>query len=120
MPKLLFRLRNVPDDEAQEVRELLEKHDVEFYETSAGNWGISLPGLWLSDVSDYSRARTLLDSYQAQRATQQRALYQALRDSGEAPTFWKLLKTKPLVICVQLLAVALLLFLSIRLFPGLF
>ena len=43
MSKLLFRLRNVPDDEADEVRELLTQHSIEFYETGAGNWGISMP-----------------------------------------------------------------------------
>ena len=119
MPKLLFRLRNVPDDEAQEVRELLDGNGVEFSETSAGNWGISLPGIWLADASDYTRARALLDCYQDQRAAQQRANYQALRARGQAPTFWRLLAAKPLVVCLQVLALALLILLSIRLFPGL-
>jgi hypothetical protein len=85
VPKLLFRLRNVPDDEAQEVRELLDENGVEFYETSAGNWGISLPGIWLADASDYTRARALLDCYQDQRAAQQRANYQALAHAGRPP-----------------------------------
>lgn len=120
MPKLLFRLRNVPEDEAQEVRELLFDNNLDFYETSAGNWGISLPGIWLADASDYPRARELLDIYQAQRAQQERAKFQTLRDSGQAPTFWSLLAARPLVIIIQLAALALLVFLSIRLFPGLF
>jgi hypothetical protein len=119
VPKLLFRLRNVPDDEAQEVRELLDENGVEFYETSAGNWGISLPGIWLADESDYHQARALLDSYQDQRAAQQRANYRELRSRGQAPTFWRLLAAKPLVVCLQVLALALLTLLSIRLFPGL-
>ncbi len=120
MPKLLFRLRNVPEDEILEVRELLDANDVNFYETSAGNWGISLPGLWLSDASDYPRARELLDTYQAQRAQRERAKYQALRDSGQAPTFLSLLAAKPLVIVIQLGALFLLGLISVRLFPGLF
>ena len=118
MPKLLFRLRNVPDGEAQEVRERLDENDVDFYETSAGNWGISLPGIWLTDASDYTRARALLDSYQDQRAAQQRANYHALRARGQAPTFWRLLVARPLVVFFQVLALALLILLSIRLFPG--
>ena len=47
MALLLFRLRNVPDDEADEVRHLLNENSIEFYETSAGNWGISMPAIWL-------------------------------------------------------------------------
>ena len=45
MSKLLFRLRHVPEDEAEEVRALLEQNSIEFFETFAGNWGISLPAL---------------------------------------------------------------------------
>ena len=38
MSKLLFKLRNVPDDEALEVRELLELNDIDYFETTPGNW----------------------------------------------------------------------------------
>lgn len=53
MSKLLFKLRGVPDDEADEIRALLAEKQIEYYETSAGNWGISLPALWLQDDSRY-------------------------------------------------------------------
>ncbi|MEE3087569.1 MAG: DUF6164 family protein, partial [Pseudomonadota bacterium] len=42
MAKLLFRMRDVPDDEAEEVRELLTQNKITFFETFAGNWGISM------------------------------------------------------------------------------
>ena len=47
MSKLLFKMRHVPEDEAQEVRELLASNKIEFFETFAGNWGVSMPALWL-------------------------------------------------------------------------
>ena len=34
MSVLLFRLRNVPEDEAEDVRELLNKNGFEFYENN--------------------------------------------------------------------------------------
>ena len=42
MPLQLFNLRGVPEDEAEDIRQLLDEHEIEFYETSAGNWGVSL------------------------------------------------------------------------------
>ena len=68
MSKLLFRMRNVPDDEAQEVRELLDANDIEYFETFSGNWGISLPAIWLPREEQFAAARSLLDHYQAERA----------------------------------------------------
>jgi hypothetical protein len=119
MSKLLFKLRNVPEDEAIEVRELLDANAIDYFETTPGNWGISMPGLWLSNADDFPRARALLDEYQTARAQRERARFDALRATGEAPTLWQLLRAKPLVVSIQLIAIALLAYLSLRLFPGL-
>ena len=48
MPTLVFRLRNVPEDEADDVRALMDENEFDWYETSAGNWGIAMPGIWIS------------------------------------------------------------------------
>lgn len=119
MSKLLFKLRNVPEDEAIEVRSLLDEHEIDYFETTPGNWGISMPGLWLADAADFPRARALLDDYQTRRRLTEREKYAALRERGEAPTTWTLLRAKPLVVGLQLLALGLILYLSVRLFPGL-
>ena len=58
MPELLFKLRNVPDDEAEEVRQLLNDHEINFYETRAGGWGISMPGIWLPDDRQFKGVGT--------------------------------------------------------------
>jgi hypothetical protein len=98
MSKLLFKLRNVPEDEAIEVRELLDANAIDYFETTPGNWGISMPGLWLSNADDFPRARALLDEYQTARAQRERARFDALRATGRprpsgnccAPSRWSL------------------------------
>ena len=49
MPSLLFKLKDVPDDEAEEVRQLLAAEDIEFYETEAGSFGLSFAAIWITD-----------------------------------------------------------------------
>lgn len=64
----LFRLRNVPDDEAEDIRNLLTKHHFDYYETPAGNWGVSMPAIWLQNDDQLDRAKILIDEYQQQRS----------------------------------------------------
>ncbi len=82
-----FPLRNVPDDEAEDVRDLLDSNKIEFYETTAGNWGISSPGIWLKHDDDLTRARSLLDAYQHERTIEQQQKYAQLRREGKHRTF---------------------------------
>lgn len=96
MSKLLFRLRQVPDDEAEEVRALLDEHGIETYETSAGNWGISMPALWLQDASRYNEARALLDQYQAERAARMRQAYLEDLREGRAESMFTSFRRHPL------------------------
>jgi len=63
----IFSLRNVPDDEADEIRALLQEHTIDYYETPAGNWGISMPALWLNDEAQLEQARALIEQYQQER-----------------------------------------------------
>ncbi|WCN07869.1 DUF6164 family protein [Marinomonas mediterranea] len=68
MAKLVFRLKNVPDDEVNEIRQLLDEHDIPFYETSAGRWQISLAGIWVKDNQLAIKARQLIVEDQNIRA----------------------------------------------------
>lgn len=87
MPILFFNLRGVPEDEADDVRELLSANGIEFYETSAGMWGISLPAIWLRQQDDMPAARQLFQSYQLERAQRQRALYAERQQLDRQPGF---------------------------------
>ncbi|MCX7033145.1 MAG: DUF6164 family protein, partial [Arenimonas sp.] len=50
MAKLLLNLRNVPDDEADEVRDLFVTHAIDVYETKPSLWGVSAGGIWLANA----------------------------------------------------------------------
>ena len=83
MSKLLFRLRNVPIDEAQDIRELLEDNDIAYFETSAGNWGISLPAIWVHETDSFEFARQLIDDYQHERSERLRREYELSKSNGK-------------------------------------
>lgn len=88
MPILLFKLNGVPEDEASEVRALLEAHHIDYYETQAGRWGISVAAIWLRDDDDHreEEARRLIDDYQERRSQSARADYAARQREGRAET----------------------------------
>lgn len=116
MSKLVFRLRNVPDDEAEEVRQLLQDNEIAFFETSAGNWGISMPAIWVNSDADFARARQLLDDYQQERSKRIRKQYEISRQRGEARTSLEIFKGNPLRYIGYILVIAVVLYLSLRFF----
>ena len=116
MSKLLFRMRNVPEEEAQEVRELLDKNSIAFFETFAGSWGISLPALWLKREEQFEQARELLDAYQSERSKIIREEYELRLQNGEAKTIWHNFSENPFRFVAYMGLVALVLFLSLQLF----
>lgn len=95
MPSLIFKLHNVPDDEAQDVRNLLADNDIRFYETDAGFWRVGLDAIWLPDDSQAESARALINAYQTERNTQQRLHYAGLVEQGAAPGLWKKIVAHP-------------------------
>lgn len=119
MPVRLFNLRGVPDDEAEDIRSLLSANDIEFYETSPGNWGISAPGIWLTKSEQLQPAKALIETYQTERAEQQRSLYDQLKHEGKHRTFWMLLQEEPLKIVAYIGIVLMILYFSIKPFLSL-
>lgn len=116
MSKLLFRLRHVPDDEAEEVRELLTEHDIAFYETSPGNWGISMPALWVHDDDRFDEARSLLEVYQRERAERIRAEYEERVRQGDGESLLTAFSSNPLRFVFYSVLIAAVLYLSISSF----
>ena len=116
MAKLLFRLRNVPEDEAEEVRELLQSNDIEHYETKGGNWGISMPGIWVRHDTDLERAKALLADYQSERAERARQELAERQERGEAPTQVQMLLDNPAKALGVLVVVGAILYISISTF----
>lgn len=74
MATLVFRLKYVPEDEADDIRQLLTDHDIAFYETSAGRWQISLAGLWVRDKEQAKLALELIRADQLERSRDSQSL----------------------------------------------
>ena len=119
MAIILFRLRNVPDDEADEVRQLLQQHHLAFYETPPGRWGLS-PGLiWLEDESELDHAKGLLATYQQQRYEKARSEYETLKQQGKTETLLHRLRYDPVRTLFILAFVGFILFVMIKPFMDL-
>ena len=119
MSKHLFNLRGVPDDELEEIRELLQTHHIDFYETPAGNWGISSPAVWLNDAGQLAEARALLEDYQRQRAASAQSEYRQLQERGRAERLIDRIIREPALIVLYLLLIAFVLYVSISPFLSL-
>lgn len=114
MTRLLMNLRGVPEDEAAEVRELLDAHAVDYYETPPNRWGISMGGIWLRDEDDHERVRRLLDDYQERRREAARAAEAERRRNGTQDTFVQVVRRNPVRVIVYIVIVGVLLYFSIR------
>lgn len=113
MAVLIFKLRHVPEDEAQEIRQLLHDNHIDFYETSAGVFNISMPGLWLKNEDQLEKARQLIDEYQQLRHNRARDEYALHLAQGTARTFWDMFKEAPVRYITILLAILLICYLMI-------
>lgn len=120
MANIFFRLRNVPDDEADEVRQLLDDHLIPWYETSAGRWGISFPAIWLSDDRDQQRARQLLDAYQAERVQTQRREVSERLQRGEQLTILSQFLQRPLRTILAVVVILVVVYFSVTPFLSLY
>ena len=108
MAKLLLNLRNVPDDEADDVRAFLRAARIEHYETRPGPFGISAGGIWVRADGVMAQARRLMADYQRERAIRVRAERQQAEREGTAETFADIARAQPLRVVLTLLAILLL------------
>jgi hypothetical protein len=106
MSKLLLNLRNVADDEIEDVTALLDGAGIAHYRTEPSPWGISWGGIWIRDDADHPRARALMSEYQHARGERVRAERQAALRDGTAETFGSLLRTRPVFVALVLLGMA--------------
>lgn len=111
MAKLLFRLNGVPDDEADDVRHLLDHTHIDCYETTAGRWGVSLAAIWVRDEGEYDKARQLIDDYQETRRQQA----QSVSEQEHPQTFIERAAERP--VDLALVALGVLTILGLTLWP---
>lgn len=112
MAILLFRLNNVPDDEAHEVRQLLQENTINFYETDAGFWRVGVDAIWLPDNTQEDFARALLKQYQQERTSSQQQEYAEREAKGEVFSVWQKLMAHPIRFLAMLIAIIFILALS--------
>ena len=110
---LLMNLRNVPDEEADAVRALLDEHGIEFYETPPNRWGITAGGIWVRRDDQVTEAKRLLDDFQQRLQTRARTDYEERKRAGGAPTVGSVFRENPLRILFLLGIVALVLYLTL-------
>lgn len=113
MSVLLFKLHNVSEDEASDVRQLMVDNGFRIYETQAGFFGMGVAAIWLEDSTEFENARKVIDAYQAQRSANQRALYEEQKAKGEVPTLAKKLATNPIRVLVTLAVIVLVVMVSL-------
>ena len=109
MSRLLLNLRNVPDDEADDVRAMLDEARIAYYETRPSLWGISAGGIFVKDDAEIVEAKRLMAAYQEQRGVRARAEYAAAVRDGTAETFGSMVRAEPGRVLLTLLAIAFLL-----------
>jgi len=101
---MLFKLRRVEEDEADEIRSLLDAHDFQYYETDNGRWGLGFAAIWLHDGSRFEEGKALIATYQQQRFEKARAEYLELCAQGKQPTLWTMIQDKPIQMLLALFA----------------
>lgn len=102
VPKLLLNLRDVPEDEAEEVLDLMEKHHFSVYRTPRGVFGITPGGIWLRETEEFPEAKRLMDDYQHERARKARDAHAQALAEGRADTWWQLVRRHPVKTLVHL------------------
>lgn len=105
MARLLFKLAQVPDDEAQEIRALLGDHQITYYETDAGFFRVGLDAIWLPDGTQEERARELIREYQAERVIRQQQNYAQLVEAGQVPSVWQYFCSQPIRFIASAIAI---------------
>ena len=112
MVALLFSLKGVPADEADEIRDLLAQHGIAFYETSAGFFGTSIAAIWLDDDAQLTQAKVLIDQYQRERAENAQRDYAERLSQGMVETFAGKLKREPIKVIAGIAIVLVIIYFS--------
>ncbi len=64
----IMNLRGVPEDELEEVIDLLDAEEIPYYSTPDSVFKLTSPGLWVHDAETAERAKAVLKTYQEERA----------------------------------------------------
>ena len=120
MSHLVFKLNGVPDDEAEDVRLLLEENEIAYYETDSGRFGLGSAAIWMRDDEKLEQAKEAIDEYQKLRCQRVRSEHEAMEEAGESISRLQFFMTSPIKFTILLIfAGALAYFTVIPFFKGL-
>lgn len=60
----IFEIAGAMDNEVDDIRMLLAKNNVNYYETPRAEFGISVTAIWVYDKESHSKARLIIEKYQ--------------------------------------------------------
>jgi len=113
MAELIFNLKDVPEEEANDIRDLLDTNQIEFYETSAGRWKISVAAIWVTHNEDYIKSRQLINEYQHNLIARRQAERADPENRANIPDWKEHLRNNPIVVLLYIVAIAVVIALSI-------
>jgi hypothetical protein len=114
MAILLMKLRQVPEDELIEILRLLDDHAVDYYQTSAGPFGVSLPALWLRDEARADEVKGLLDEYAERRQREARQAQAAEVAARGERRVWDMFRESPFKFSLRVLLIVFFVWLSVH------
>jgi len=96
MSYLIFKLNSVPEDEANEVRQLLDDADIPFYETDSGRWGLGYAAIWTKEKDILESAKNLIQEYQISRYKKVSEQHHKMEQAGEKISRFEFFLTSPI------------------------
>lgn len=118
MSHLVFKLNGVPDDEANDVRQLLDDAEIQFYETDSGRWGLGYAAIWMKDKEQLDSAKSLIENYQTERYLRVKSEHDALEKSGERISRLEFFLNSPIRFSILLIFAGLLAYFTVIPFFG--
>ncbi|MGB0495533.1 MAG: DUF6164 family protein [Kangiellaceae bacterium] len=113
MSHLVFKLNSVPEDEANEVRQLLEDAEIDFYETDSGRWGLGYAAIWMKDKDSLEKAKSLIQEYQLERYQRVTEEHREIEESGEKISRISFFMTSPIRFSILILFAGLLAYFTV-------
>jgi len=113
MSHLLFKLNSVPDDEAEEIRQMLDSAEIPFYETDSGRWGLGFAAVWMKEPEQLEHAKNLIQEYQMSRYQRVTEEHKAQQASGERISRVEFFLTSPIKFSILLIFAGLLAYFTV-------
>jgi hypothetical protein len=96
MAYLIYRLNTLPDDEINEIRELLNENTISFYETHRSPLGWGIAGFWTPYEIHLKNATQLIQTYQIQRSQKAFSFQEKSKKEGLQLSRWHYFLTSPI------------------------